>query len=577
MPEKDLHYLITRIINPYLNWIIASLRSNNRVLYGRDGYTSIHWVDHTLSDTFASELEEWRNNLWYNYRGDFLERGAEILDSLLEIMIRIEAKLPDNDSKSRIMSNLWEMAMKVEAYLGLNGYLESRKEYFINKAVEIRRRDEELRRKLEKQKKKEGIGSRVNRRLARKSISGSERKIGPTTNKRTFSPTPSQEKPKKKRKWKLPWKKFFGFMLVFLALFAIYDLSHTNGRLVRQSIPDDIEAKILEFWGTVENSTEEVTSVKSLASTAVACSKADYSLGAALECYLNDPDEFRALEPLASQLKGSTLQESAWNILAWEDQHIQYDWAKYHGLGSTKIQKPSETIQSGSGVCVDYAVLTAGLLLAMNYSPVYIFEIDFSNDPMGHAATAIKINGRFFMIDQHPPIMDLGTYWKYWAYWRSEYSDGTLRNLIISSAKVYEARLESGKVVVDYVGTLTGEEFKKYDYTFSEADLTRLISDLRAKFIRKFPNLQLDSKISNLDTATYLPYGYSDGVTWKTTFPDFTEHYNPLFHDEFVDYIYSQITDSREIVSDLRTYNRFWVKGRIEGDNMKVILCLAKK
>ena len=100
---------------------------------------------------------------------------------------------------------------------------------------------------------------------------------------------------------------------------------------------------------------------------------------------------------------------------------------------------------------------------------------------------------------------------------------------------------------------------------------------MRTRFLRKFPNLQLDSKISNLDTAAYLPYGYSDGVTWKTTFPDFTEHYNPLFHDGFVDYIYSQITDSREVVSDLRTYNRLWVKGQIEGDNMKVVLCLAKK
>jgi len=78
----------------------------------------------------------------------------------------------------------------------------------------------------------------------------------------------------------------------------------------------------LEFWGTVENSTEEV------ASTTVACSKADYSLEAALKCYLNDPNEFRALKPLASQLKGLTLQESAWNILAWEDQHIQYDLGK---------------------------------------------------------------------------------------------------------------------------------------------------------------------------------------------------------------------------------------------------------
>lgn len=534
-------------------------------------------MDHTLSDTFASELEEWRNNLWYSYRENFLERGTEILDSLLEIMIRIEAKLPDSDSKGRVISNLWEMAEKVEAYLGLKGYVESKKEYFSNKVVEIRRRDEELRQKLEEQKKKEDIGVKVNKRSIRKSISEPERKIYPATNKRTFPATSSQEKPKKKRKWKRPWKKFFGFILVFLVLVTLYDLSHTNGQLVRQAIPDDIEAKILGFWDTAKNSTEEVPSVKSLASTAVACSNVDYSLEAALECYLNDPNEFQALEPLAFQLKSSTLQESAWNILEWEDQHIQYDWAKYRGLRSTKIQKPSETIQRGSGVCVDYAVLTAGLLLAMNYSPVYVFEIDFSNDPMGHATTAIKINGQFFMIDQHPPIMDLGTYWKYWAYWRSEYSDRTLRNLIISSAKVYEARLESGKVVVDYVGTLTGEEFKKYDYTFSGADLTRLISDLRAKFIRKFPNLQLDSKISNLDIATSLPYGYSDGVTWKTTFPDFTEHYTPLFHDEFVDYIYSQIIDSKEIVSDLRTYNRFWVKGQVEGGNMKVILCLAKK
>ncbi|ASJ07097.1 transglutaminase-like domain-containing protein [Thermococcus pacificus] len=577
MSEKDLHYLITRIINPHLNWIIASLRSNNRVLHGRDGYTSIHWVDHTLSDTFASELEGWRDNLWYKYKEDFLERGAEILDSLLEIMIRIEAKLPDNDSKSRIMSDLWRMAGEIEGYLELNGYLESRKEYFTNKALEIRKRDEELRRKLEEQKKRADIGSRASKRLAGKSIFESERKIVHPHNKRTVSPNTFQENPNKKRKWKFPWKKFFGIILVFLVFFALYDLSHTNGRLVRQVIPDEIEAKISEFWGTAKNFTGETASVKSLTSTAVACSRADYSLEAALECYLNDPDEFQVLGPLASRLKGSTLQESSWNILEWEDQNIQYDWAKYNGLGSTKIQKPSETIQSGSGVCVDYAVLTAGLLLAMNYSPVYVLEIDFSNDQMGHAAAAIKINGQFFVIDQHPPIMDLGTYWKYWAYWRSEYSGGTLKNLIISSAKVYEARLESEKVVVDYVGTLTGEEFKKHDYTFSETDLTRLISDLRARFLREFPNLQLDSKISNLDTTAYLPYGYSAGVTWKTTFPDFTEHYNPIFHDEFVDYMYSRITGSRRVVSDLGTYNRFWVKGQIEGDNVKVVLCLAKK
>ena len=301
-----------------------------------------------------------------------------------------------------------------------------------------------------------------------------------------------------------------------------------------------------------------------------------YSVDEAVKCYLNDPKEIRTLEKLASQLKGQTLQESAWNILEWEDEHIKYDWGKYHGLSSTTIQRPSETIQRGSGVCVDYAVLTAGLLLAMNYSPVYVFEIEFSNDPSGHAAAAIKINGEYFMLDQHPPALDLGSYYIHLAYYRKEAFNGTQPNLIISSAKVYEVRRGPDGVVVNLVGTLTASDFKKQNHAFSQADLTKIVNDLKTRFLREFPNLKLDQRIANLDTSRYLPPGYSAGRSWKFEFPNFAEYYNPVFHDQFVDYIYTYITDDTRVISDLKTYKRLWIKGRMENGAIKIILCLAK-
>ncbi|NJE31411.1 hypothetical protein E3E38_10190 [Thermococcus sp. 18S1] len=148
MPEeRELHYLVTRIINPTLNWVIVALRSNH-VVYGREGYTGLKWTDHTLGDYFASELEDWKNALWYKYKDNFLEKAEEILDSLLDIMVRMDARL-QHDNKQRIMNKLWEMVGETAEYLQVEGYVEAKREEFARRVEEIKKYDEKIKKKLE--------------------------------------------------------------------------------------------------------------------------------------------------------------------------------------------------------------------------------------------------------------------------------------------------------------------------------------------------------------------------------------------------------------------------------------------
>ena len=153
-----------------------------------------------------------------------------------------------------------------------------------------------------------------------------------------------------------------------------------------------------------------------------------YELKKALEVALSS-SELSKIEYLATELKGKDIRESAWNILLWEEDNIEYDYLKanvsppiiyytkdpYYGVitnvevvGGTSdyYQTPYETIKKGKGVCRDYAILTAGLLLAMNYSLVYVLDINYINKITGHVATAIKIDDQYFILDQHPPVRD---------------------------------------------------------------------------------------------------------------------------------------------------------------------------
>ena len=52
-----------------------------------------------------------------------------------------------------------------------------------------------------------------------------------------------------------------------------------------------------------------------------------YKLEYALEVALSN-SELSKIQDLAMKLKGKTIEESAWNILEWEDKNIKYDYTK---------------------------------------------------------------------------------------------------------------------------------------------------------------------------------------------------------------------------------------------------------
>ncbi|ALM75332.1 transglutaminase-like domain-containing protein [Thermococcus barophilus] len=306
-----------------------------------------------------------------------------------------------------------------------------------------------------------------------------------------------------------------------------------------------------------------------------------YILERAIPCALNK-EELAKIKPLAEQLKGDSLQQSAWNILEWEKEHIQYDWKKaslpapeieVYSNGSFKVvkgknntvQTPYETIMKGKGICTDYAILTAGLLLDMNYSPVYIFSINFTNSDTGHAAAVIEIEGWYFVLDQHPPVMDLGAYYRYWKE----------KGKIISNATIYEIKLVNGSAEVKSLGIVSGIEFLKQDYKFTNADAQAIFGSLTSIILKKFPNLRLDEKLQSLSQGI-LPEGYSEGKVWTFRFEKFVEYYNPLFHEQLIEYLYNIIISDPEVGADLEQYSAFWIEIREEGENLKIILDIAK-
>ena len=307
------------------------------------------------------------------------------------------------------------------------------------------------------------------------------------------------------------------------------------------------------------------------------CGEIDYYfLDSAIECTIT-AEEIKALLPIANKLKGKNMKEDAWRILEWEEKMIEYDFekaslsparittyptGKVKISGGSKIQRPSETINLGKGICSDYTVLTLALLFAMNYSEVYTLEINFENDKMGHATALVKINGKFFVLDQKPPVMDLGSYYLHWK---------KVEGKAISNATLYRV-LWSERVKVEKIGILYPSDFLKDNYAFTNFDANRLALGLMEVIKSEFPNLKKDENLKN-DRLI----GYSSGKRWIMSFPNFAMYYDPEFHEQFVSYIYSRLKSTPEVLADLNDYEHFWVNVEAREDDLKIELVLARR
>jgi len=297
----------------------------------------------------------------------------------------------------------------------------------------------------------------------------------------------------------------------------------------------------------------------------------------ALEAYLA-PEELEKTKSFSYELNGDTIEDTIWNIVLFESENIEYDYVKadyptpvikYWVNGEVEIENPNNTIQTPietlslkKGICTDYALLTASVLLNLNYSPVYILTFESEGNP-GHAAAAVNINGKYYIIDQQPPVLELFNYLDY---------KKNNENYAIQNITFYKIEIKDEKVYYE-VGF---ERVQDYD---SESKKYSDIPELSKYLMDNFENnygLSRDYNIQYLDSMEYLPKSYEKGATLKYffTFPGYDTVFNKQYAVWTFNHAVNNINEENYKISD---YNRIWVRSSYDGEKLTVIVNLAKK
>ncbi|ABR54593.1 conserved hypothetical protein [Methanococcus vannielii SB] len=297
-----------------------------------------------------------------------------------------------------------------------------------------------------------------------------------------------------------------------------------------------------------------------------------------IEVYLSK-EELLKTKNISNALKGNSIEESIWNIIIFESENIEYDYEKallktptitYWVNGKIEvndpynntIQTPYETLLKKKGICMDYSLLTASILLNQNYSPIYILNFESKGNP-GHAATAVNLYGNYYVIDQHPPILELFSYIDY---------KKNSENYQIDNITFYRIELRDEKVHYD-VGF---ESVADYNISAEKYESIPSLSRNIMTLFEKNYDISSDSNIIYLDSTTYLPKGYEKGITLKYFFE--VTSYDAIFHKQYSDWVFWHIKkDSALNGYRISDYNKIWVKSSHDGKKLTITLNLAKK
>ncbi len=314
-----------------------------------------------------------------------------------------------------------------------------------------------------------------------------------------------------------------------------------------------------------------------------------YDLKCALY-YALSPDNLRKVKELANKLRGETEQQSVWNILSWEDEHIHYNFTKakesppkviiwsngtvkVEGNRGYVIQTPYETVLREAGICTDYALLTDALLLDMGFRKVYLFELSFENDPVGHVVAGVRLDGEYFLLDQHPPPMNMRGYYDVLAHCGILGVDRRTR--IISKAQVFEIRFNGSSVQVRSLGNLSGNVFLSNGYVLGAEDLKNLRRDLSALLRAEFHLIE-DPNVKSLEGGS-LPTVYVKGIEWSLKLPCFARYYTRTFHKQLVEMIFNEMISNKKLVNYLKSYKYYWMDLSVKEGDLVIKLILAKK
>ncbi len=249
----------------------------------------------------------------------------------------------------------------------------------------------------------------------------------------------------------------------------------------------------------------------------------------------------REVMGLARQLDGESYIDKIWNVLKWVDENVEYNYSKAENIQNAIIQTPFETAASGSGICTDYSILTAALLLNLGVNPVYILDISYENESVGHAAAAVKIDGELFVLDQHLPPIHIGAY----------YYTSLMNGHVISNITVYEV-LKTGVVEVRVVDSYDGDQIKEMYRGVEDEDLKAIRTAISERFravkgwfkedtrLKNIAESELECRISGKACPEhYLPYGFTKGVVLTIYEPEY--YYHPLLLERFADMVVQEL------------------------------------
>ncbi|WP_456469648.1 transglutaminase-like domain-containing protein [Archaeoglobus sp.] len=283
-----------------------------------------------------------------------------------------------------------------------------------------------------------------------------------------------------------------------------------------------------------------------------------------IECaigYMFTAEELQKISEIAEKLRGSNCKQTAWNVLEWVDRNVEYDFKKA-SLPPPQVeispvgikvynkeryfQTPSETVMMGKGICGDYAILTAALLL-YNGCKAYIVNITFDGYSEGHITAAIKINNSYYFLDQHLPPLDAGSYYKKWL------KDGR----VIIEAVIYS---------VNGTSELLDKTDFSSDYQITLQDVLELKEEM-TRIIESEYELKEDLRLGEK-----LPKGYTSGKILTLTMEDMADYYTPEFKKEFAGYIVDKLV-SKE---DTGNYRSFKLDVEVLGNDIVAKMYLAK-
>ncbi len=287
--------------------------------------------------------------------------------------------------------------------------------------------------------------------------------------------------------------------------------------------------------------------------------------------YLNEIDK-----NLIKSFCYKDIKQTIWKIAIWEEDNIKYDYKKsetkenvsyltdnygrvlsINANPKRKIQTPKQTLKRKKGICSDFAILTSALLLRCHHQPIYIFNTN------NHAFASVKINKKFYAIDQHPPINEL-----------SEHLHSLQKQYgAISKLQCYKIWMNKTKLNLKEYNLNWSGKRRTVESETEHKDIAKIIM----KILSKYLHIISDKNLKTNGKIFYLPPSYKEGVVLTLTKEDVKIDY--IFKKQYGLWISYEII--KNFSKELKNYNRFWItvieSNKKENHKLTIKIILQKK